>query len=349
MNKKVERIRKEMKSLDLLILNSEPNVRYLTNQYELGSLFLIPRNNDPFILSSPLEKSRAEESGFETFSFSQKIKADIKTKNWAKALRTICKQKKIKIKNIGYEKYSLNEEKLKKITKKIKDFSEKMLKIRSIKDEEEIRRIKTACKITDRGMKIARQIIKPNMTELDIARELEYAMRKDIDWYSFQTIVASGPNSALPHHMTSKRKIRNGEAIVVDMGVIYKGYCSDVTRSFLLGKNKEVENIYKTVINAQNLAFSKIRSNIPAITIDNAVRNFLKKQGYEFIHSIGHGIGIEVHESPSFSSNEKLKQNMVFTIEPGIYLNDRFGIRIEDMILLRKNRIEILTKSKKDL
>lgn len=341
---KVEKIRNRMRNSDLLILNSEPNVRYLTNQYDLGCFFLVPKKHEPFILTSPLEKSRAEESGFEVFSFSEKIKADIRTKKFLIALKKLLKRKNIRVKSVGFEKYSLDENKLKRLAKKIKDFSEEMLEIRSIKNQEEIRRIKIACKITDRGMKIAREVIEPNITELDVAREIEYEMRKDADWYSFQSIVGSGSNSALPHHTVSKRKIKRGDVVVVDIGVVHKGYCSDMTRTFILEKNKEAEKIYNLVLNAQNNAISKIKNNTPALSIDNLVRNFFKRQGYEFIHSLGHGIGIEVHEFPSFSSKAKLKENMVFTVEPGIYLNNKFGVRIEDVVLLKKNGIEILTK-----
>jgi len=352
MKDKLNRIKKlvEKKRIDLLLLSTEPNIRYLTDQYKLNCLIAIPNKTESFILTSVTGKTRLEKSDFEVFSVSSTLEADIRSKTYFKALKKVIKTKDLKIKKLGYEKNILpygSFERIKKQFKcKIIDISDEISKIRSIKNPEEIKRLEVAASIVSKAMKITKEIIKEGLTERELALIIEQVIREKSDWYSFETIVASGPNSAFIHHMPTDRKIRKNDLIVVDCGAIYKNYCSDITRTFCLKPNEKTNNIYKKVLETQELVLKKIKLNTKAKTLHNLAKKTMEKSGYQLFHAIGHGVGIEIHEEPSISYDSKsiLKPNMIFTIEPGIYLRGFGGVRIEDMILLTKKGIKVLTK-----
>jgi len=357
MSNKLQRIKKliKKKRIDLLLLATEPNTRYLTDQYKLNCLIAISNKIEPFIVTSIIGKTRLEHSDFEVFSFSSKFKADIKAKNYFGALKKIIKIKHLKMKSLAYERNILPYKYFEKIKKqfkcKILDISDELLKIRSIKNFEEIKRLKIAASITSKAMKVLKTNVKVGITERELASLVEQEMRKKADWYSFETIIASGLNSASIHSIPTNRKIKKNDLIVVDCGVIYKNYCSDVTRTFCLNPDKKIKSIHKTVLNTQKTVLEKIKPNIKAKTLDFIARKMIEKSGYQFFHGIGHGVGIEIHEEPfiSYKSESVLKQGMVFTIEPGIYMKGLGGVRIEDMVLLTKKGIKILTKFSRDL
>ncbi len=240
---------------------------------------------------------------------------------------------------------------------KYKDINFKLInleKLREIKTKEEIENIKIAAKITDEIFYKVKKNIKPSMTEIDVKKMILFEiLNSDAEKESFEIIVAAGKNSAFPHYKSSNYKIKENDVILIDFGVFYNGYCSDMTRTFILGdedKNEEFKKIYKIVKNALEIGIKKAKAGIEIKEIDKEIRNYISNKGYGkyFLHSSGHGIGIDVHESPNIYQNnkEKLKENMVITIEPGIYLNDKFGIRIEQDILIKKDKNVILNKSK---
>lgn len=358
MNEKIKRIKEEMakKNIDVFLATGEPNIRYFTGQSELSCIFVIPLESNPFILTYPLEKARAESSGYETFSVSEKIKADIKEKSLLKALQAVIKSKKHKMDEVGFENESLTYDEFIQMKKILKGafapFSNELLKIRAIKNKSEIEKIKISAEIADAGMRAASESIRAGISEKDVAAEIEFAMRKTgADWFSFETIVGSGANSALPHHTVSDKIIKSTDFVVVDIGALYKGYCSDTTRTFCLKPDAKKQKIYDIVLEAQTKAENMIKKNIPAKNVDFAARERVRKAGYDIIHTVGHGVGIEVHELPNISplSNEKLSPGMVFTVEPGIYVSKFGGVRIEDMILLTRKGIKILTNAGKTL
>lgn len=227
----------------------------------------------------------------------------------------------------------------------------------SVKDADELAAIKRACEITDKAFADMLGAFKEGMTENDAAAELEYRMRKfGASGPSFETIMAFGEGSSVPHHETGSRKLKFGDIILMDFGCKWGGYCSDCTRTFLFGDDKKHEDFkkaYNVVLNAHMAAKEKITCGMTGAEADAAARDVLKEAGLDkfFTHSLGHGIGINIHEFPRLSpkSADVLKENMVFSDEPGIYLAGEYGIRIEDSVTLNGGRVVSLTDSDKKL
>jgi Xaa-Pro aminopeptidase len=221
--------------------------------------------------------------------------------------------------------------------------------LRQIKDPQEIAKIHKATKIAIKALRQIRSFLLPAKKEIEIALELERLIRC-LGGYSssFEIIVASGPNSSFPHHLTSSRKLCDNEPVLIDMGVDYLGYKSDLTRVFFLGKIKPlVREVYDIVLEAQARALKRIKPAVIINQIDRAARQYITQEGYGgfFGHNLGHGIGLEVHENPHISlrQNKRLHPGMVFTVEPAIYLPNKFGIRIEDMALVTEKGVELLS------
>lgn len=227
--------------------------------------------------------------------------------------------------------------------------------LRMIKTNEEITILQAAAKIADDAYEHILSFIKPGVREIDIANELEYFMRKQgATESSFDTIVASGVRSSLPHGTASEKKIENGELVTLDFGALYKGYCSDITRTVAVGDiSDQLKEIYDTVLTAQEKGVAGIKPNMTGKEADALTRVHITEKGYGdyFGHSTGHGIGLEVHEGPSLAprSDLVLEKNMVVTVEPGIYIPNVGGCRIEDDIVLTETGNERLTVSTKEL
>jgi Xaa-Pro dipeptidase len=221
--------------------------------------------------------------------------------------------------------------------------------LRLIKDEQEIKLITEACKLAMIGMEIAAETVRPGITEKEVAAEVEYAMRKaGSEGTSFDTIIASGANSAFPHGSCSNRTIQNGDLVVVDLGATHQFYRSDMTRTFIAGKPTEKQKkIYETVKLAQQKAFESIRPEIAANQVDAVARKVIEDAGFGefFVHGLGHGVGLEVHEPPvlSPSSKDVLAAGNVVTNEPGIYVPRFGGVRIEDTVVVTENGADKLT------
>ena len=222
--------------------------------------------------------------------------------------------------------------------------------LRQVKEPGEIIKIRKALKITALTLRFIQGFIKPGMRELEVAGELERFIRyHGANEASFDTIVASGPNSAFPHHRPGERKIKKNEPLLIDAGVDYFGYKSDLTRVCFLDKiNSLTRRIYGIVLKAQEKAIERIKPGEDIAVIDGLARKYIADKGYAkyFGHSLGHGIGLQTHEAPSVSGKNDgiLLPGMVFTVEPAIYLPGRFGIRIEDMVLVTKKGCEVLSE-----
>lgn len=247
---------------------------------------------------------------------------------------------------------------IKKHFKKIKHLDVKHL--RSIKLKEEIRKIETACKIADLAFGFILKKIRIGVSEKEIAGELERFIKEKGGEISFPAIIAFGKNSSVPHHQTGETKLtKEGEFILLDFGVKFESYCSDMTRTVFFGRPSDRQKkIYETVLEAQQKAIDFINSNlksgkeVKAFQPDRVARDYIISKGYPTIpHSLGHGIGLEVHEHPSLSpkSRETLKEGMVFSIEPGIYLPDFGGVRIEDLFVLENKNLKQITHSPKKI
>lgn len=232
----------------------------------------------------------------------------------------------------------------------------KVNRFRSIKTEEEIENIAIAEKIGDEAFLHIINFIEEGMTERQIALELEYFMKNNgATALSFDTIVASGKNSSMPHAIPTDKVIEHGDFITMDFGCIYNGYCSDMTRTVIMGDeptSKQLE-VYSVVLEAQREALKMIKPGMVCSDIDKVARDIIKNAGYGdyFGHGLGHSVGLFIHEEPRLSPkcNDILQENMLMTVEPGIYLPGEFGVRIEDLIVVTKDGYRNLTSSPKPL
>jgi Xaa-Pro aminopeptidase len=238
---------------------------------------------------------------------------------------------------------------------KVGDYSNELIKMRAVKDETELKSIKRACKIAEEAFWSAIDKVKLGMSELQLKEEIE----KNIlalggEGASFDIIVAFGENSAVPHHETGDSKLKNNSVILVDMGALVNGYMSDITRTVFFGEpDQEFIDRYRAVLYANVIAEQKIVAGVTAKEADAFARDYLKEEGLAeyFTHSLGHGVGYEIHEFPTLSKRceEKLKENMVFTVEPGVYFDGQYGIRIEDTVVMKNGRVSRLFSDDKSL
>ena len=220
--------------------------------------------------------------------------------------------------------------------------------LRAVKDKNEVKKIKTALRIHKQAHQFVKRNIKPGMKESELLFKLERFVKSRGANFAFDPIIASGPNSCRPHAKVTERKIRANEPLLIDVGIDVEGYKSDLTRMFFLGKiSALVRKVYDAVYEAQRGAIAGIKAGVSAAEIDGLARNYLKKQRLAkyFGHALGHGVGLEVHESPGLAHNNPsiLKEGMIITVEPGVYIPGKFGIRIEDMVLVKKRNCEILS------
>jgi Xaa-Pro aminopeptidase len=226
--------------------------------------------------------------------------------------------------------------------------------LRAVKDADEIERVRDAARLGSQVMEEAIRLIRPGVTELDIAAEIGYRMRrKGASGESFEAIVAAGPRSALPHARPSARRIGKNELVVLDLGAILRRYCSDLTRTVHVGKaSARVRQWYHAVLDAQTAARDALKSGVTCGAIDAAARNVLQRKGLGryFVHSTGHGIGLEIHEDPRIARDQKkrLETGNVVTLEPGVYVEGVGGIRIEDDALVTLHGAEILTTTPRE-
>lgn len=260
--------------------------------------------------------------------------------------------KKHPLKTLGIEEGNLtiSEHKtLKKHFKKIKNFSFS----RAVKAKEEIEKIEKACKLGDQAFQHALSYIKAGIIEKELAFEIEIFVKRNGAELSFPTIVAFGKNSSVPHHQTGQTVLENNQFVLIDMGVKLEDYCSDMTRTIFFGKaTQKHRKIYEVVLAAQQKAVKSVKDGVKAKKVDEVARKYITSAGFSSIpHSVGHGVGLDVHEDPHLSPKSKdiLKEGMVFSIEPGIYIPNFGGVRIEDLFVLEKDGLKQITTSTKNL
>ena len=337
-----------MKKNTLLVTDSK-NIFYVTKATFEGFWLLI-HNNKFIIITSDMIFGQAKQF------FKNKAKIFVLKNSFSDTLIDICKNYKIKnldidTTNMDYNLFQLLNNKLRENKISVVTNEKQILDRRKIKSKEEIKNIKKACIIVSEVFEKIKKIVIPGMTELDVHFKIEEEFAKRHVVQSFKTIVASGPNSANPHHISGNRKIQKNDVVLIDMGCIYNGYCSDLTRTFFVGKtNKYQQKVWDIVKLAHDKALISVKQDMKASDIDSLAREEIKKEGYgkNFIHTTGHGVGLNIHESPSIGSKSKdiLKESMVITIEPGIYLDKKFGVRIEDTVLVTKKGYKVLTTAK---
>ncbi len=350
MNNKIKILRDNLKIQDLegMIITNNSNISYITGMKAEGTLLITDKENI-FITDA-----RYIEEANNTITIDDEIivmdSADISESDYLSFFAN-CNKVGIEENDITYSKY----QNFIRIFR-LKDAVETgniIEKQRMIKDDEEISNVRKACEITDECFKHLLSFIKIGMTEKKIALEIEkFFMENGADGLAFETIVASGENSSKPHAMVTDRTIKNGDAIVIDFGAKYKGYSSDMTRTIFVGKiEDEIKELYNFILACQKRASNKIKDGANGIEITEGLEKEFNARDYSLIHALGHGVGIDIHEIPilSYRKNYILKENMIVTNEPGIYIPGKLGIRIEDTILVNKLKSEELTKSNKNL
>lgn len=336
----------KQKNLDSLFIDSPQNVFYLTgyngfSREERDAKILITKEKNYLFTDNRYLGELTHLKNFEPVEIS--LFKEIVQKN--------------KISSAGFEETSLafsEYKSLKKIFKKLRPLTGIVERLREIKTENEITYIKKACAIGDAAFKYIIKEIKVNVTEEELEKKLEIFINQNGAGISFRPIVAFGKNSAVPHHQNSKIKLKKGMMVLLDFGVNCKGYCSDMTRTVFFGlPTLKFKQIYHTVLAAQKVAVKTIReSNLRTNDVDKSARQYIADKGFPTIpHSTGHGIGIDVHEPPSLSpkSKSRLKNGMIFSIEPGIYLNGWGGVRIEDLFLFEDNSLKKITHSTSEI
>jgi len=330
---------------DAFLVLNETNQLYFAGVPGTSCL-LIPKKgeNTLFVFALNYENAKAEAKNFnvEKVERGQNIMAKV-----AAYFKTM-KPKKIAFDTAPYEVYRML---AKEFRRKAKLSMQNGLvqQLRRVKDASELELMRKAGEITVVGMKAACEAIKPGTTEIHVAGELEYAMRKKTGWgLAFESIVASGIRSAYPHGGCTEKKISKGDLVVVDIGAVYHDYRSDMTRTFIAGKPTEKQTkLFSAVKNAQKKACDAIKEGELGKDIDLVARKTIEKAGYGeyFNHGLGHGVGLEVHEGPTLapSSKDRLVKGNVVTVEPGVYLSGFGGVRIEDTVLVGKEKCEKFT------
>lgn len=339
-------VKLKQENLDGFIISSCANISYLTEYTCRESYLLISKKANVYFTDSRyIEEAKNNLKGA----------AEIKKTNGSvfNIIARACLR--LGLKRIGFEERHLAFAEYQKIKEGLKKKAELtpshslIEELRQIKEPEEISKIKEAVRITAEALKFIKKYVLPGKAELEIVAELERFIRyQGATNSAFEIIVASGQNSSFPHHIPTRRKVKDNELVLIDIGVNYLGYKCDLTRVFYSGKINSLEQkIYGIVLEAQDRAIRKIRPGVSIKEVDAASRQYISQRGFGrfFGHNLGHGIGLEVHEEPNISgeNGNAVKTGMVFTVEPAIYLPGKFGVRIEDMILVTKKGAEVLS------
>ena len=331
-------------SLTGAVIRSSANIYYFTG-YRGSGLLLISLDGLPMLYVSPLYYELAEETVHEGIQVI-KLEPGSRIENVLDGLPDSVKSR------LGYD--SLSAEEYLKISERLggsmTSISKKIWRLRMVKEESELERIRKACEISSKCMELASEIISAGVTEAEVKAEiLKEMITLGGEKPAFDVIVASGPNSSKPHGSPRDRVIEPGDVVVVDLGAVYEGYCSDITRTFYVGSKPEsdVARVYEIVEKAKCEAENATRIGVKASELYRRAYETLSSAGYGeyFLHGLGHGVGIEIHEPPSLKpdSDDVLSEGMVITIEPGVYLPKRFGVRIEDSLLVTRDGVEKLT------
>lgn len=340
--------------LDAVLISNAFNVKYVCGYVADYCYALIARNAKYFFTDGrfTIEANRDLESDWNV--------VEIKPTSAAGVIGQVISD--LKLNKVGYDGNLMHSEYLFVVGQLLADvqkvdITDWLTDCRAIKSEYEIEQITKAQRIAEKSLQQLKSEIREGMTELELCARLEYLMKVNGSVRpSFDTIVAFGENSAIAHAKPGNRQLKYGDVILIDFGATYNGYCSDMTRTFVFGGcSEEFEQIYNAVLGANEIAISCIRSGIPLREADRVARNYLDLHNLApyFTHSLGHGVGLQIHEYPSLSPNDttdnRLQDGMVVTIEPGVYFEGRFGIRIEDMIVVRGANCINLTTSDKNL
>ncbi len=337
--------------VDGLLLTSRYS-RYYAAEYDIAEgVAIVARNGSRYFTDS--RYIEAAQNGIQVFEVAEMNRANPYGQLINNAIRDFG------LHTLGYEEGYLTVAELqdfeKKLNAKLVPMGAKINGFRAIKEEWELALMRKAQDITDRAFSEVLTRIKVGMTEKQLQAELIYCLLKNGgDGLSFDPVVVSGPNTSLPHGVAGDRVIQEGDFITMDFGAMYKGYCADMTRTVAVGyATEEMKEVYDTVLKAQEAAIAATRAGVTGKEIDGVARRIIAEAGYGqcFGHGYGHSLGMEVHEAPNCSPSGEtiMRENMISSAEPGIYLPGKFGVRIEDVVIFTENGCENITHSPKNL
>lgn len=337
------------KGLDGVLLIGDPNRNYMSGFTGDESFVIISLDKAVFITDSRyIEQAINQVKGYSIREYKGRIEDYLRDLVKELGIKTLGFEENI----LTYKSYSTYKEKIDCDLVPIEGMVEEL---RLIKDNDEIEAIKKAASIADQAFLKILQFVKPGMTEKEVGVELEYWLKRfGASGVSFPSIVASGERSSLPHGQPTDKVIKMGDFLTLDFGCIYNEYCSDMTRTIVMGNATEkMEKVYNIVLKAQESALKFFKPGVTGAEVDKIARDIIKENGYGdyFGHGLGHGVGREIHENPRVSpmGNIILQSGMIVTDEPGIYLPNEFGVRIEDLILITEDGCEVLSKSPKSM
>lgn len=361
MNTRLKKLSNWMKENDIQVcfVTAPENVFYfsgfLSDPHERLLGLAVFQEEEPFLVCPAMEKPDAKNAGWDNEIIGY---SDIE--NPWEFIHKAIENRVSKVSKVAIEKEHMNVERYEAISSLFNGASfvsaeEKLRKLRMVKDEKELAIIREACALADFAIETGCAEIKEGKTELDVLAAIEFALKKKgVNEMSFSTMVLTGANGASPHGTPGMTKIQKGDLVLFDLGVVWNGYCSDITRTVAYGDiNDKQKEIYDTVLKAQLAAVEASKPGVACSEVDLTARNIIAEAGYGeyFPHRLGHGLGISVHEYPSLTETNPLllEGGMVFTIEPGIYVPQVAGVRIEDDLAVTKDGVEILTKFPKEL
>lgn len=348
----LERLIREIPDeIDGLIIKEGKNRRYFTNFSSTEGTLIVTKKRAYLLLD------------FRYFEMAKKVVKNAEVllyNNLYEKIREIFK--KDSVLNVLVETSYVSIKQFKEYEEKLEEFNFKqiswlddiILSFRSVKTEEEIEKIKKSQEVVDAAFAHILEYIKKGLTEKQVAREIENFILDNAHGVSFPTIVVSGKNTSFPHGKPSQKVLEDGDFVTMDFGAVLDGYCSDMTRTICVGSSNSFQkDLYKIVLSGQELALNKIKEGLVCSDVDLLVREYFKEFSYdeEFGHGLGHGVGLNIHEDPYLNRvcRTVLKENMVVTVEPGLYISSKMGLRIEDLVVVRKEGILNLTKSSKEL
>ena len=339
---------------DALLVSHLPNIRYLCGFTGSAGLLLVEAKRSTFFTDVRYDTQAHEEVKGAKIVIARKAPLEAVGEFLAKRRKGSRRQ------TVGLESDHVTLSEKKRLSQShlagvlFKDAPPMVERFRMVKDEEEIARIRAAVQLGAEIFDRALEVLRPGVKEVEVAAEMELAARQGgAEAMSFETIIASGARSALPHGRASSQPIASGAFVVCDFGVILSSYCSDQTRTVWVGKlSDDAGQAYEAVREAQQAAIEAVRPGVRAGDVDAAARSSLRKSGFGryFTHSTGHGVGLEIHEAPRIGDGQKevLQPGMVITIEPGIYFPGKWGVRIEDIVVVTSGGCEVLTPTSKD-
>ncbi|MEK6267707.1 MAG: Xaa-Pro peptidase family protein [Planococcus sp. (in: firmicutes)] len=358
---KIQQLQSYLKeqSIDAAFITDPYNVFYLSgfksNPHERLLGVMVFADAEPFLICPKMEIPDAKNAGW-----AGEVVGHEDTQNSMEILYQTALSRGVDLKTMAIEKAHMTVERYEALLSFFGDLSISQLDaqlnaMRVIKDDAELQILREAAALADYAIEVAARTIKEGITEIEVMTEIELALKKrGVTHMSFDTTVLTGARAASPHGKTGEYKLQQGDLVLFDLGVVHKGYCSDITRTLALGEpNEEQKEVYDVVYRSEMAALEAVKPGVTAAELDHISRQVIADAGYGdyFTHRLGHGLGIDVHEFPSIHGENTMtmEKGMVFTLEPGIYVPGKVGVRIEDDVAVTADGYEVLTKYPKEL